>query len=63
MPSVFGLWGDSPDHLVHLLVAFVLALPIGWHRAREDECDQQMDEMVETVAPQESARHQLLITR
>src|SRR6516165_1213098 len=28
-------------------------------RRREDECDQQMDEMVETVAPQaENARHQ-----
>jgi putative Mg2+ transporter-C (MgtC) family protein len=35
MPSVLGLWGDSLDHVVHLLVAFVLALPIGWHRARE----------------------------
>ena len=32
MPGTFGLWGDSLDHLVHLLVAFVLALPIGWHR-------------------------------
>ena len=37
MPSIFGLWGDSLDHLVHLLLAFVLALPIGWHRAREDQ--------------------------
>src|SRR5262249_7360771 len=36
-PSVLGLWGDSLDHLVHLLVAFVLALPIGWHRAREEQ--------------------------
>jgi putative Mg2+ transporter-C (MgtC) family protein len=36
MPSALGLWGDSLDHLVHLLVAFVLALPIGWHRAREE---------------------------
>src|SRR5262249_1786579 len=34
MPSTFGLWGDSFDHLVHLLVAFVLALPIAWNRAR-----------------------------
>ena len=32
MPSTFGLWGDSLDHLVHLLV--VLALPIAWNRAR-----------------------------
>ncbi len=37
MPSAFGLWGDSLDHLVHLLVAFVLAVPIGWHRAREEQ--------------------------
>jgi putative Mg2+ transporter-C (MgtC) family protein len=35
MPGVLGLWGDSLDHLVHLLVAFVLALPIG--RAREEQ--------------------------
>jgi putative Mg2+ transporter-C (MgtC) family protein len=31
---MFGIWTDSLDHLVHLLVAFVLALPIGWHRGR-----------------------------
>ena len=37
MPGVLGLWGDSVDHLIHLLVAFVLALPIGWHRAREEQ--------------------------
>jgi putative Mg2+ transporter-C (MgtC) family protein len=37
MPSIFGVWGDSLDHLVHLVVAFVLALPIGWHRAHEDQ--------------------------
>jgi putative Mg2+ transporter-C (MgtC) family protein len=36
MPTIFGIWTDSLDHLVHLLVAFVLALPIGWHRAREE---------------------------
>ena len=36
MPSIFGIWTDSLDHLVHLLVAYVLALPIGWHRAREE---------------------------
>jgi len=36
MPSFLGIWSDSLDHLVHLLVAFVLALPIGWHRAREE---------------------------
>lgn len=37
MHSTFGLWDDSLDHLVHLLVAFVLALPIGWHRSREEQ--------------------------
>lgn len=36
MPSIFGIWTDSLDHLVHLLVAYGLALPIGWHRAREE---------------------------
>ena len=39
MPSVLGLWGDSVDHLIHLLVAFVLALPIGWHRGREEQSE------------------------
>jgi putative Mg2+ transporter-C (MgtC) family protein len=28
--SVLGIWNDSFDHLVHLLIAFILALPIGW---------------------------------
>jgi putative Mg2+ transporter-C (MgtC) family protein len=37
VPGVLGIWSDSLDHLVHLLVAFVLALPIGWHRAREEQ--------------------------
>ena len=37
MPEVLGQWGDSLDHLIHLLVAFVLALPIGWHRTREEQ--------------------------
>jgi putative Mg2+ transporter-C (MgtC) family protein len=36
MPSIFGIWTDSLDHFVHLLVAYLLALPIGWHRAREE---------------------------
>ncbi len=36
MPSILGIWTDSLDHLVHLLVAYLLALPIGWHRAREE---------------------------
>jgi putative Mg2+ transporter-C (MgtC) family protein len=34
MPSIFGIWTDSLDHFVHLLVAYLPALPIGWHRAR-----------------------------
>jgi len=33
---MLGNWSDSFDHLVHLLVAFVLALPIGWNRARAE---------------------------
>jgi putative Mg2+ transporter-C (MgtC) family protein len=33
---MLGNWSHSVDHLVHLLVAFILALPIGWHRAREE---------------------------
>ena len=36
MPSVLGIWSDSLDHLIHLLVAFILALPIGWNRARAE---------------------------
>jgi putative Mg2+ transporter-C (MgtC) family protein len=34
--KVLGIWGDSLDHLVHLLVAFALALSIGWNRARTE---------------------------
>jgi putative Mg2+ transporter-C (MgtC) family protein len=34
--GVLGSWDDSFDHLVHLLVAFILALPIGWNRARAE---------------------------
>ena len=36
MPGVLGNWADAFDHLVHLLVAFALALPIGWNRARAE---------------------------
>jgi len=36
VPSVLGIWSDSLDHLIHLLVAFILALPIGWNRARAE---------------------------
>jgi putative Mg2+ transporter-C (MgtC) family protein len=34
---VFCVWDDSLEHLVHLLVAFLLALPIGWNRSREEQ--------------------------
>jgi len=34
--KVLGIWSDSLYHLVRLLVAFVLALPIGWNRARTE---------------------------
>ncbi|HEU0156157.1 MAG TPA: MgtC/SapB family protein [Stellaceae bacterium] len=37
MPGIFGGWGESLGHLVHLLVAFLLALPIGWNRARAEQ--------------------------
>src|SRR5262249_3305574 len=44
--------------------ALFLPRPMPSDRNRKDECNQQMDEMVETVAPgAENARHQLLITR
>jgi putative Mg2+ transporter-C (MgtC) family protein len=33
---MFGIWNHSVEHLVHLVVAFILALPIGWNRAREE---------------------------
>jgi putative Mg2+ transporter-C (MgtC) family protein len=36
VPTILGLWGGSLDHLVHLVVAFLLAPPIGWNRARVD---------------------------
>ena len=36
MSGIFGQWDDSLEHLIHLLVAFLLALPIGWNRAREE---------------------------
>jgi putative Mg2+ transporter-C (MgtC) family protein len=34
--GIFGQWNDSGEHLLHLLVAFLLALPIGWNRSREE---------------------------
>ena len=36
MRGLLGDWRDSLEHLVHLPVAFLLALPIGWNRAREE---------------------------
>ena len=34
MPNMFGEWSDGLGHPVHLLAAFLLALPIGWNRNR-----------------------------
>ena len=36
MANMFGNWADAPTHIVHLLVAFVLVLPIAWDRERTD---------------------------
>jgi putative Mg2+ transporter-C (MgtC) family protein len=36
MTNLFGNWADAPEHIVHLLVAFVLALPIAWDRERAE---------------------------
>jgi len=35
--NLFGIWDHSLEHIVHLVVAFLLALPIGWNRAREEQ--------------------------
>lgn len=32
----FGNWADIPSHLIHLIVAFVLALPAGWDREHNE---------------------------
>ena len=37
MSNLFGVWDHSLEHIVHLVVAFLLALPIGWNRAREEQ--------------------------
>jgi putative Mg2+ transporter-C (MgtC) family protein len=34
--SLLGDWTHTLDHLVHLLVAFVLAVPIGWNCAHAE---------------------------
>lgn len=36
MANLLGTWSDSPEHIVRLLAAFVLALPIGWNRSRAE---------------------------
>ena len=36
MGTLLGTWSDSPEHIVRLLAAFVLALPIGWNRSRAE---------------------------
>jgi putative Mg2+ transporter-C (MgtC) family protein len=33
--SYWGIWGDVPNHLVRLALAFLFALPVGWNRERE----------------------------
>jgi putative Mg2+ transporter-C (MgtC) family protein len=33
---MLGVWTDSLDHLVHLAVAFILAVPIRWNRAHAE---------------------------
>jgi putative Mg2+ transporter-C (MgtC) family protein len=35
MGSYWGIWGDVPNHLVRLALAFAFALPLGWNRERE----------------------------
>jgi putative Mg2+ transporter-C (MgtC) family protein len=37
--NVLGIWTHWLDHLVHLVVAFVRALPIGLNRARAERGD------------------------
>lgn len=36
MDASSSTWTDAPDHLFRLAIAFVLALPIGWDREREE---------------------------
>ncbi|MDU0961009.1 MULTISPECIES: MgtC/SapB family protein [Bradyrhizobium] len=33
--SYWGVWGDVPNHLVRLALAFLFALPVGWNRERQ----------------------------
>jgi len=37
LTHLLGNWSDAPEHIVHLLVAFLLALPIALDREREDQ--------------------------
>jgi putative Mg2+ transporter-C (MgtC) family protein len=34
--DLLGDWSDAPGHLLHLAIAFALAMPIGWNREREE---------------------------
>jgi putative Mg2+ transporter-C (MgtC) family protein len=36
LDALASAWTDAPDHLLDLVVAFGLALPIGWDREREE---------------------------
>ena len=33
--SYWGIWGDVPNHLVRLALAFLFTLPVGWNRERD----------------------------
>jgi putative Mg2+ transporter-C (MgtC) family protein len=35
MGSYWGIWGDVPNHVVRLALAFAFAFPLGWNRERE----------------------------
>ncbi|MBX9630159.1 MAG: MgtC/SapB family protein [Burkholderiales bacterium] len=34
--TYWGIWSDVPTHLIRLGLAFMLAVPIGWHRQRNE---------------------------
>ncbi|CAN5470907.1 MgtC/SapB family protein [Polaromonas sp.] len=34
--TYWGIWNDVPSHLFRLGLAFILAVPVGWHRQRNE---------------------------
>ncbi|MBL8580184.1 MAG: MgtC/SapB family protein [Mesorhizobium sp.] len=34
--TYWGIWSDVPTHLIRLGLAFMFAVPIGWHRQRNE---------------------------